>query len=96
VVPPEPLCCRTGPGQRHLTGNRIPLLEEIIAVLATQAPDLQEALRRAQHDGVTQLTPDGKLFSADRLGEQIISVKVEQIDAWYSGNIVNKAATSKY
>ena len=28
---------------------------------------------------------DGKLFSSDRLAEQVTSVKGEEIDAWYSG-----------
>jgi hypothetical protein len=54
-------------------------------VLAAQAPDLHEALERAREEGVPFLIPDGKLFSTDRLDEQVTSVKGEAIDAWYSG-----------
>jgi hypothetical protein len=61
------------------TGYRY--LDEVITVLAAQAPDLHDVLRKAKADGVTHLVLDGKLFSTDRLGEQTTSVKGEQIDA---------------
>ncbi len=70
-------------GISRATGYRY--LAEVIDVLATQAPDLHDALRNAKQDGVTHLILDGKLFATDRLGEQTTSVKGEQIDAWYSG-----------
>lgn len=54
-------------------------------VLAAQAPDLHEALERAREEGVPFVILDGKLFSTDRLSEQVTSVKGEEIDAWYSG-----------
>jgi hypothetical protein len=54
-------------------------------VLAAQAPDLHEALERAREEGVPYLVLDGKLFSSDRVAEQVTSVKGEEIDAWYSG-----------
>jgi DDE superfamily endonuclease len=54
-------------------------------VLAAQAPDLHEALDRARAEGVPFVILDGKLFSTDRLAEQVTSVKGEEIDAWYSG-----------
>jgi hypothetical protein len=54
-------------------------------VLAAQAPDLHEALKRAREDGVPFVILDGKLFSCDRAAEQAASVKGEEIDAWYSG-----------
>jgi len=54
-------------------------------VLAAQAPDLHEALERAREEGVPFVIFDGKLFSSDRLAEQVTSVKGEEIDAWYSG-----------
>lgn len=54
-------------------------------MLGAQAPDLHDALQCAKDDNLTHLVLDGKLFSADRLGEQTTSVKGEQIDAWYSG-----------
>jgi hypothetical protein len=70
-------------GISRATGYRY--LDEVITVLAAQAPDLHDALHRAKADGVTHLILDGKLFATDRLGEQTTSVKGEQIDAWYSG-----------
>ncbi|WP_027942519.1 transposase family protein [Amycolatopsis taiwanensis] len=70
-------------GISRATGYRY--LDEVITVLADQAPDLHEALRKAKDDGMTHLILDGKLFSTDRCGEQTTSVKGEQIDAWYSG-----------
>jgi hypothetical protein len=70
-------------GISRATGYRY--LDEVITVLAEQAPDLHEVLRTAKADGVTHLILDGKLFATDRLAEQTTSVKGEQIDAWYSG-----------
>lgn len=70
-------------GISRATGYRY--LDEVVTALARQAPDLHEALRRAKDDGATHVILDGKLFSADRLGEKTISVRGEQIDAWYSG-----------
>lgn len=70
-------------GISRATGYRY--LDEVIDVLAAQAPDLHHALRTAKQDGVTHLILDGKLFPTDRLGEQTTSVKGDQIDAWYSG-----------
>jgi DDE superfamily endonuclease len=54
-------------------------------VLAAQAPDLHEALERARGEGIPFVILDGKLFSTDRVAEQVTSVKGEEIDAWYSG-----------
>ncbi len=65
------------------TGYRY--LDEVIRVLAAQAPDLHEALQQATDDGATHVILDGKLFASDRLTEQTISVKGKPIDAWYSG-----------
>lgn len=70
-------------GISRATGYRY--LDEIIEVLAEQAPDLHEALQHAKDDDLTHLILDGKLFSTDRLGEKTTSVKGDQIDAWYSG-----------
>lgn len=69
-------------GISRATGYRY--LDEVIEVLAAQAPDLHEALQRAKDDGLTHLILDGKLFPCDRLGEKSTSVKGEQVDAWYS------------
>lgn len=70
-------------GVSRATGYRY--VDEVITVLADQAPDLHQALRRAKHEGLAYLILDGKIFSADRCGEKTTSVKGEQIDAWYSG-----------
>lgn len=60
-------------------------LDEVITVLAQQAPDLHEVLRQAKNEGATHVILDGKIFSADRYGEKTISVKGKPIDLWYSG-----------
>jgi hypothetical protein len=60
-------------------------VDEGTEVLDARAPDLHEALERAREDGTPVVIPDGKLFSTDRLDEQVTSVKGEAIDAWYSG-----------
>jgi len=54
-------------------------------VLAVQAPGPHGALERALEEGVPFLILDGKLFSTDRVAEQVTSVKGDEIDAWYSG-----------
>lgn len=60
-------------------------VDEVIEVLAAQAPDLHEALLRAKEEDVAYVILDGKVFSADRCGEKTISAKGNSIDAWYSG-----------
>jgi hypothetical protein len=70
-------------GISRATGYRY--LDEVITVLAEQAPDLHDAVRRAKDDSLTHLILDGKVFSADRCGEQTTSVTGEPIDVWYSG-----------
>jgi DDE superfamily endonuclease len=60
-------------------------LDEVIEVLAEQAPDLHEALHRAQHEDMAYLILDGKVVSADRCSEKTTSVTGTQIDLWYSG-----------
>lgn len=70
-------------GVSRATGYRY--LDEVITVLAEQAPDLHEALRRAKNEGLAYVILDGKIFSADRVSEKALSVKGEPIDLWYSG-----------
>lgn len=70
-------------GISRATGYRY--LDEVVTVLAAQAPDLHDALREAQDLGLGHVVLDGKIFSADRLAEKTVSVKGEQIDRWYSG-----------
>jgi hypothetical protein len=60
-------------------------LDEVITVLAAQAPDLHQALERAAGQGVPHVILDGKIIPADRCKEKTISVKGEVIDLWYSG-----------
>ena len=60
-------------------------LDEVIAVLAEQAPDLREALERAQDEGLPHVILDGKIIPCDRCKEPAVSVKGEVIDLWYSG-----------
>ena len=59
--------------------------DEFIEVLASQAPDLRQALRRAAADGLPHVILDGTIIEADRCREPAVSVKGEVIDLWYSG-----------
>jgi hypothetical protein len=60
-------------------------LDEVIAVLAGQAPDLREALKRAQDEGFSHVILDGTVIACDRCKEPAVSVKGEVIDLWCSG-----------
>ena len=60
-------------------------LDEVIAVLAEQAPDLHQALERAKDQRFPHVILDGKIIACDRCREQALSVKGEVIDLWYSG-----------
>jgi len=70
-------------GISRATGYRY--LDEAVTVLAERAPDLHDALQRAQNEGLAHLILDGKVLTSDRLAEKTTSVKGEQIDRWYSG-----------
>jgi len=60
-------------------------LEEVIAVLADEAPDLREALERARAGGLPHVILDGKIIACDRCKEPAMSLRGEVIDLWYSG-----------
>jgi hypothetical protein len=60
-------------------------LDEVITVLARQAPDLREALEQAKDQGFSHVILDGKVIACDRCREPARSVKGEIIDRWYSG-----------
>ena len=60
-------------------------LDEVIEVLAEQAPDLRQALERAKDSGFSHVILDGKIIPADRCKEPTVSVKGQVIDLWYSG-----------
>jgi DDE superfamily endonuclease len=60
-------------------------LDEVITVLAGQAPELREVLDRATGEGFSHVILDGKIIACDRCAEPALSVKGEFIDLWYSG-----------
>src|SRR5262245_14745782 len=72
-----------GFGISRATGYRY--RDEAVAVLALEAPELSDALRRAQQEGCSHVILDGKIVDTDRCREKTISRKGEVIDVWYSG-----------
>jgi hypothetical protein len=60
-------------------------LDEVILVLAGQAPELSAALERARDQGFSHVILDGTVIACDRCKEPTVSVKGEVIDLWYSG-----------
>jgi hypothetical protein len=60
-------------------------VDEVIMVLAQQAPGLRQALERAKGEGLAHVILDGKVIPCDRCKEPSVSVKGEVIDLWYSG-----------
>jgi hypothetical protein len=60
-------------------------LEEVIEVLAAQAPDLHQALERAEDAGLSPVILNGKIIPRDRGKEPAVSVKGQLIDLWSSG-----------
>jgi len=60
-------------------------LDEVIMVLADEAPELGEALERARGEGFSHVILDGTVIACDRCKEPALSVKGEVIDLWYSG-----------
>jgi hypothetical protein len=60
-------------------------IDEVITVLAEQAPELAEALERAKDKGLAHVILDGKIIPCDRCKEPAVSVKGQVIDLWYSG-----------
>jgi hypothetical protein len=60
-------------------------LDEVILVLAQEAPGLREALERASDEGLSHVILNGKIIACDRCTEPAVSVRGEVIDLWYSG-----------
>jgi hypothetical protein len=60
-------------------------IDEVITVLAGQAPELAEALERVKGEGLSYVILDGKVIPSGRCKEPAVSVKGEVIDLWYSG-----------
>jgi hypothetical protein len=59
--------------------------DEVVEVLAAEAPSLREALERAVAQGLPYLILDGTLITSDRCAGKKTSKKGKQIDRWYSG-----------
>lgn len=59
--------------------------DEIITVLAAEAPDLHEALQEVAEQGWSHVILDGKVFRTDRCAETTTSTKGQPIHSWYSG-----------
>jgi hypothetical protein len=59
--------------------------DEVIDVLAEQAPDLHQALQRAHQDGLPHVILDGTIIESDRCREPALSAKGEVTGLWYSG-----------
>ncbi len=60
-------------------------LDEVVIVLAEQAPGLRETLDWAKDRGFSHVILDGKIIPCDRCKEPAVSVRGEAIDLWYSG-----------
>jgi hypothetical protein len=60
-------------------------LDEVIVVLAGQAPELAGALERGKDTGFSYVILYGMVIQCDRCKEPAVSVKGEAIDLWYSG-----------
>jgi hypothetical protein len=59
--------------------------DELITVLAAQAPDLHEALESVAGEGWSHVILDGKVFRSVRCAGTTTSAKGLRIDSWYSG-----------
>lgn len=78
-------CRELGRDHRISRATAYRYLDEVIAVLADQAPDLHHALRQAHEQNMTHLILDGTVLPTDRLSEKTTSVQGKTIDLWYSG-----------
>src|SRR3954453_29611 len=59
--------------------------DEVITVLAAQAPDLHEALEQVAEQGWSHVVLDGTVIRSDRCAETTTSVQGDTINSWYSG-----------
>jgi len=76
---------RLGEGFRISQATAYRYKDEGVAVLATLAPTLKEALDKATEQGLPYLILDGTLISSDRCSDKKTSKKGAEIDKWYSG-----------
>jgi hypothetical protein len=70
-------------------------LDEVIIVLAGQAPGLRQALERARDEGFSHVILDGKITACDRCKEPAVSVQGEVIDLRYPARPTATAAASR-
>src|SRR5215471_18664761 len=70
-------------------------LDEVVAVLAAQAPDLRQALERAEDEGFAHVILDGTIIPADRCKEPAISVKARSSTCGTPARPTPTAATSR-
>lgn len=60
-------------------------MDEVIAVLAGEAPGLHQALERARAEALPHVILDGTVIPRDRCRQKTLSVSGKVIDLWYSG-----------
>jgi hypothetical protein len=60
-------------------------LDEVIMVLADEAPELCEALDRAHGEGLPHVILDGTIIETDRCLQKTTSARGDAVDLWYSG-----------
>ena len=93
-VPPPP-CSALASDHGICRATAYRYLDEVIAVLAEQAPDLAEALERAKDEGFWHVILDGKVIPADRCKEPTVSVKARSSTCGTPGRRTPTAATSR-
>lgn len=76
---------RLGRDHRISRATAYRYLDEVIDVLADQAPDLHQALKHAHKHDMAYVILDGTVITTDRVGEKTTSVHGKTIDLWYSG-----------
>lgn len=77
--------CQLADDNRISVPTTYRLLHEGITLLADEAPDIHQAIERAQTAGLTHLLLDGTLISTDRVAAKTLNAKGREIDLWYSG-----------
>jgi hypothetical protein len=87
----KPCIPRLGKGFGLSQATSYRYLNEVIDVLAAQAPDLRQALERAGAVGLPHLILDGKVVETDRCREKTTSVRGDEIDLWYCGKVRSHA-----
>ncbi|WP_051070040.1 HARBI1 family protein [Actinopolyspora halophila] len=76
---------RLGRDHRLSRATAYRYLDDVIDVLADQAPDLHQAVKQAHEHDMAYVILDGTVITTDRVGEKTTSVPGKTIDLWYSG-----------